>query len=190
MGLVGVYPGSFNPPTVAHLAIAEAAIRQASLARVDLAISRVPLGKEPGTGPDFEDRVAVVRGVAAHRRWLGVVVTDAQLIADITAGYDAVILGADKWAQVRDPGWYASVDDRDAAVARLPRLLVAARPPFPIDGADRLEVAPDQAEVSSTAVRAGRWEWMAPEAAAFDEATGAWSDPPRYAQWRLTHRGG
>ena len=38
--------------------------------------------------------------------------------------------------------------------------------------------------VSSTAVRAGRREWMAPEAAAFDEATGAWSDPARYARWR------
>jgi nicotinic acid mononucleotide adenylyltransferase len=70
MGLVGVYPGSFNPPTVAHLAIAEAAIRQTNLARVDLAISQVPLGKEPGTGPTFEDRVAVVRAVAAHRTWL------------------------------------------------------------------------------------------------------------------------
>jgi hypothetical protein len=81
------------------------------------------------------------------------------------------------------------VEDRDAAVARLPRLLVAARPPFPIDGADHLEVAPDQRQVSSTAVRAGRWDWMAPEAAAFDEATGAWSDPPRYREWLLTQRG-
>ena len=30
-----MYPGSFNPPTVAHLAIAEAAVQAHGLARVD-----------------------------------------------------------------------------------------------------------------------------------------------------------
>jgi hypothetical protein len=36
-------------------------------------------------------------------------------------------------------------------------------------------------------VRAGRHEWMASEARAFDERTGAWSDPERYERW-LAHR--
>ncbi|WP_419919708.1 hypothetical protein [Candidatus Poriferisocius sp.] len=43
---IGVYPGSFNPPTIGHLAIARAAPAQQGLDRVDLAVSRVALGKE------------------------------------------------------------------------------------------------------------------------------------------------
>ena len=42
----GVYPGSFDPPTIAHVAIAEAAVRAGALDRLDLAISRVALGKD------------------------------------------------------------------------------------------------------------------------------------------------
>ena len=57
--------------------------------------------------------------------------TDAQLITDIAAGYDVVVMGADKWAQVRDPAWYdGSTAARDAALARLARVLVAPRPGF------------------------------------------------------------
>jgi hypothetical protein len=40
-----------------------------------------------------------------------------------------------------------------------------------------LDVPPEHLEVSSTAVRAGRKEWMVAEAAAFDAETGAWSGP-------------
>ena len=42
-------------------------------------------------------------------------------------------MGADKWAQVRDPAWYG--DDprrRDAALAALPRVLVVPRPGFDV----------------------------------------------------------
>jgi len=38
-----------------------------------------------------------------------------------------------------------------------------------------LEVDAEHHEVSATDVRAGRREWMAPEAIAFDDRTGAWS---------------
>ena len=44
-----------------------------------------------------------------------------------------------------------------------------------------LELDAVHGPVSSTAVRAGQRAWMAPEAVAFDDATGAWSDPDRYA---------
>jgi nicotinic acid mononucleotide adenylyltransferase len=69
------YPGSFNPPTVAHLAIAEAARDQFGVDRVDLVLSRVALAKEHVLKPPFADRVATVERVAATRPWLGVVVT-------------------------------------------------------------------------------------------------------------------
>ncbi len=51
MSGIGVYPGSFDPPTVAHLAIAEAARDQAGLDRVVLAVSRAALGKEQRRQP-------------------------------------------------------------------------------------------------------------------------------------------
>jgi hypothetical protein len=218
---VGCYPGSFNPPTVAHLAIAEAAVVQAGLDRVDLVVSRLALGKEASAGPCLDDRLAVLESVATSRPWLAVRLTDAQLVADIVEGYDVAILGADKWAQINDPAWYGgSVAARDAAVARLPRLLIAprgsgswrhelpgggvealgpgaepARPGAesvgpgaePVGrGTEPLKIASHHLSVSSTAARAGRREWMIPEAAAFDVETGAWSDGERYAGWRAS----
>ncbi len=194
MGTTGVYPGSFDPPTVAHLAVAFAAHRQGRLDKVVLAVSRVALGKEGRQGPSVEDRLGVLQAVAATRPWLAAAVTDHQLIADVASGYDAVIVGADKWAQILDPAWYGSEAARDAALARLPRVLVVPRPPFSLQGGARLELPAGRAEllelpgehgaISSTAVREGRREWMAPEAYAFDEQTGAWSDPDRYRRWR------
>jgi len=160
----GVYPGSFDPPTIAHLAIAEAAVHAAELDRLDLAISREALGKDAQAQRPLEARLGAVERLAASRAWLGVVVTDAQLIADIAAGYDAVVMGADKWAQVRDPAWYG--DDaaaRDDALARLPRVLVAPRPGFAVVGAEVLELPADLGEVSSTAARAGGHHLIVPE---------------------------
>jgi hypothetical protein len=187
--VIGAYPGTFNPPTVAHLAIAEAAWRQGGLDRLDLLVSHAPLGKsDPATaGPVLSDRLAVLRSLSDARPWLGVRSTDLTLIADLATGYDAVVMGADKWLQVVDPVWYGgSVAARDAALAALPRVLLADRAGhagaaglLPA-GSLVLEVPVDHGLVSSTGVRSGRLDWMAPEAAAFDRETGAWSDPCRY----------
>jgi nicotinamide-nucleotide adenylyltransferase len=183
---VGVYPGSFNPPTVAHLALARAALEAGDLDRIDLAVSEVPLGKEDVTVPSLDDRIAVLEAVAATRLWLGVRRTPYRLLADIAEGYDALVVGADKWGQLVDPVWYDdSVAQRDRALARLPTVLVVPRPPYPgpDPGDDRwivIDIDPRHADVSSTEVRAGRTEWMAPEAAAWDRRTGGWSDPARY----------
>jgi hypothetical protein len=172
--VIGAYPGSFDPPTIAHLAIADAARRHADLARVDFVLSRVALGKESGHHATLDDRVAVLNAVAATRPWLGVHVTDAQLIVDVAAGYDVLILGADKWAQVIDPAWYGrSTQRRDEAVARLPRVLVFDRPldaPGPTHDVEVLHLDPAHHAMSSSAVRSGRRDWMLPEAA----ASGLW----------------
>lgn len=187
---IGVYPGSFNPPTIAHLAIAEAACRAGHLDRLDLVVSEQPLGKGAVTVPSLEDRLSVLTALSATRPWLGLRRTTDQLLADIAAGADALVLGADKWAQVQDPAWYGgSASARDAAVARLPLVLVAPRPPFPLPQPVEgrvliLTLASEHEEVSSTAVRTGRREWMAPEAAEFDRSSGAWSEPDRYRSER------
>jgi nicotinic acid mononucleotide adenylyltransferase len=163
-GARGVYPGSFDPPTIAHVAIAEAAVAEGALDRLDLAISRVALGKDAAAQPPLELRVAQLERLATARPWLRVVVTDAQLITDIAAGYDAVVMGADKWAQVRDPAWYdGSVAARDAALAGLARVLVAPRPGFDVIGAQVLGLPEHLQAVSSSAARAGGVDLIAPE---------------------------
>lgn len=181
--MIGAFPGSFNPPTIAHLAIAERAMAVAGLTRIDLILSRSALGKEHLGADSVPARAEILTRVAATRPWLGVVVTEHRLIADIAAGYDAVVLGADKWEQVHDPAWYGgSTVERDAALARLPRILVAPRtgaaPQRPAARGDRgfdvLDVPEALHSVSATAVRERRGEaerWILPEAL----ASGLWS---------------
>lgn len=174
---VGAYPGSFDPPTTAHVAIAEAAWRQGGLDRVHLVLSRSPLGKKP-TAATFELRLARLEKVAAGRPWLESRVSDHQLISDVVQGYQAVVMGADKWAQVTDPAWYGgSTHARDAAVAALPKVLLARRAGLSLDGplppgCIVLEIDERHAPVSSTLARAGRTDWIAPEALGLDH------DPP------------
>lgn len=164
---VGCFPGSFNPPTVAHLAVAEAAVAQGGLDRVDLVLSRVALGKEDVVSPTVDERRAVLAAVAATRPWLDVAVTDARLVVDLAAGYEAVIMGADKWAQVLDPRWYGgSLAARDVAVARLPRVLVAPRAGHRPCGVELLDVPDDLGGVGASAVRSGAPHargWALPE---------------------------
>ncbi|HYD10495.1 MAG TPA: hypothetical protein VEA78_10360 [Acidimicrobiales bacterium] len=159
------FPGSFNPPTVAHLDIADAARRQCGVDRVDLVLSRVAINKETVERPTVDERADVLHAVAANGRpWLGVVVTDDRLLVDIADGYDVLVLGADKWAQVIDARYYGDDDAaRDHAVARLPHLAFAPRvdtsaPP----GATVLDVA--HHDVSSTRAREGLRGLMLPEA--------------------------
>ena len=176
----GAYPGSFDPPTVAHLAVADAARHQGRLDRVDLIVSEVALGKEDHPGPPAAERLGVLRALSASRPWLGARLTSARLLVDIAAGYDVLVLGADKWAQLIDPAWYGGSEEaRDEVLRRIPPVLVAPRPPHPLPPqapprVGRLRIGPDHAQVSSTAVRAGRLEWMAEEAA----AAGLWGCTP------------
>ncbi|HEX7168611.1 MAG TPA: hypothetical protein VF230_16645 [Acidimicrobiales bacterium] len=163
----GCYPGSFDPLTVAHLAIAEAAVQQCALARLDLVLSRNALGKEAHASP-LPERVAAIARAGATRPWLGVVVTDAQLLADLARGYDVLVVGADKWHQLHDVSFYGgSAEARDAAMARLPGVACAPRAgvaPPETPGITVLDLAPWVGAVSSTGARKGAVEWIAPEA--------------------------
>ncbi|MCH7787806.1 MAG: hypothetical protein IH940_00015 [Acidobacteria bacterium] len=126
----GVFPGSFDPPTIAHLAIGEAALRSHDLGVVVFSLSTDPLGKSGDCQSPLDDRVAVLELEASHRSWLEVQVTEARLLVDIADGFEVLVLGADKWHQIHDPAFYGDDDaERDAALARLPTLAVAPRPP-------------------------------------------------------------
>ena len=174
-----VFPGTFNPPTVAHLAIADAAREQFGLTALDFAITNVPLGKEGLVRPTVDERATVLRHVCATRPGYDVVVTDQRLIADIATGYDAVVVGADKWAQIVDPLWYADISARDAALRRLPPIvIVTPRAGSAIDASLHpvhwLTIDPVHLHVSSTAARGGELHLMLAEAV----ASGLWGDTP------------
>ncbi len=171
---IGVYPGSFNPPTIAHVEIALTARSIHRLDRVDLAVSVSALGKVDVVRPTFAERLAVIEASVAAVDGLGVIVTEHQLIADIADGYQVVVMGADKWHQVNDVSWYTGEAERDAAIASLPALALAPRTGFSVPDEHRLPVDAHLLDVSSSAVRAGRTEWMTPQARAHHQATGAW----------------
>ena len=160
----GAYPGTFDPPTIAHLAIAEAARAQCALDRVELVLNREPLGKT--SMRPLDARLEMLEAVAANRPWLHVVVTEKLHLADIAADYDVLILGADKWGQVLDVAFYDSAAARDDAIARLPTLAVAPRQGLSVP--DRCVVLDiELSDVSSTAARAGRVDYVVPEARPF-----------------------
>ena len=168
-----VYPGSFDPPTIAHVHLAQTAISQLGLDRVDFAISSTTLGKDDSHLTPIDNRVDELRAIARGDDRLGVVVTPHSLLADISEGYDVIILGADKWQQVLDPVWYGDFDARTQALLRLPLVALAPRPPWPMPADDPaaeppagvavviLDTDPAHHPVSATEVRAGREEWRA-----------------------------
>ena len=155
---IAAYPGTFDPPTIAHVAVAEAALAVCGVNRVELVLSLDPIGKAGAT--PIEGRIAAVEALAADRPWLTVAVTEHRLISDVAQGYDVVVMGADKWAQVLDPSYHPSEDAWRASLDRLPQVAVARRGDDPIEG-DVLVLEVDLGHVSSTAVRDGREEWRA-----------------------------
>lgn len=158
------FPGSFDPLTVAHLAVADAVRAQRGAERVDLVLSREALGKEGRAHSSVEARLTVIEAHAERRPWIRGVVTDDQLLVDIAEGYDILVVGADKWHQLHDPGFYeGSETARDDALARLPSLAVVPRAgvALPHDQSELLQIPEHHREVSSTAVRQGRHEWRA-----------------------------
>jgi len=136
------------------------------LDEVHLAVSRVALDKPTPPGPRFDERIAILKADAKRHDWLHVSTTDDQLIAEIARGFDAVIMGADKWSQVNDPIYYDNASARDAAVASLPTVIVAERAGIRVRAVDAtvLRVPRELHDVSSTAARLGNRTLMAPEA--------------------------
>jgi nicotinic acid mononucleotide adenylyltransferase len=161
------FPGSFNPLTIAHLAIAEAALEQCGIDSLVLVISEVALGKDDGTQPDARKRADAARRFCFTRPWLKVEVSPSQLLVDVAKGYEWLILGADKWNQVQELRWYDNDEHvRDNALKQLPRLAIVPRAPTVLQNAPVSAltlVLPDPAlsAVSSTGVRQGNHAWRA-----------------------------
>ncbi|HEV7215203.1 MAG TPA: nicotinate-nicotinamide nucleotide adenylyltransferase [Chloroflexota bacterium] len=140
---LAVMSGSFNPPTQAHLGLAQAALATGQFDRLLLAMAVRTINKEQIVGATLEERCAMLAALVRDEPRLAVLATNrglyveqAQAIQASFAPSDlAVIVGFDKIVQILDPRYYA---DRDAAMRDLfarARFLVAPR-----DGGGRGEI--------------------------------------------------
>ena len=132
LGSLAVFPGSFNPPTSAHLLLAERARRE-GFACVLFVLARNTIGKE-ASGMIAEDRLLALRFIA-QRAGMGVAVCSSGLYVDMAdaaamlypGAEVAFLIGSDKVSQIFDPSYYTDREDAlDALFARA-RLVVAPR---------------------------------------------------------------
>lgn len=133
---IGLLPGSFNPLTNAHVALAQAALVAGRLDALYFALSRQTVDKERVRRPTLADRALVLNEYARRDARLGVLLTNRGLYAEQAVAARAAfpharelgfVVGFDKAVQIFDPRYYA---DRDAALQTLfarATLLVAPR---------------------------------------------------------------
>jgi nicotinic acid mononucleotide adenylyltransferase len=162
------YPGTFNPATVAHLAVARATCQQLPIDEFVFVLTTQTLGKNDSEMTSVELRADALRALALRSTTTGeppwsVQVTTQSLLADLAQGFDWLVMGADKWHQINELRWYNDdAAQRDAAIGALPAVAIAPRSPFEIPShLTKLVIADAHQHVSSTAVRAGRIEWKA-----------------------------
>jgi len=173
-----VFPGAFNPPTLAHLALARAA-RGLGFDLVAFALATRTIDKEDSGGLALDERLRLLRAIAEAEPGLGALVQNRGLYADqalaIRAAWPeleelAFVVGMDKVAQIFDRRYYEDFAGSLASLFRHARLIVAAR--GTLDRAaleamlagepeasrhaariDWLELDPRWRELSATAVR-------------------------------------
>ncbi|GHO43222.1 hypothetical protein KSX_13850 [Ktedonospora formicarum] len=138
-GNIIVFTGSFNPPTLAHLAMLKQAQQYARAhapMRLYTAMSKQTVDKESVTRPLFLDRLELLTRLMRRFRSSGVLLFNRGLYAEqalairhslpnVRAIY--FLMGFDKIVQILDPRYY---EDRDKALEGLfaqARLLVAPR---------------------------------------------------------------
>jgi len=176
---LGILPGTFNPVTVAHVALARAAL--AHVDEVLLVLPRVFPHKDY-SGASFADRIGMLREVALAEPGCSVAAADRGLFLDIAAEccdeYGpsvrlTFLCGRD--AAERIAGWDYDTPGALEEMLRRFDLLVAARageydPPAALRSAvRRLDLDPAVADVSATEVRqraasGEAWEHLVPGA--------------------------
>ena len=140
-GNILVFPGSFNPPTVAHLALLRQARkfanRQGGHWQLYAALSKQIVDKEAVERLTLLDRVVLLDGILHQQvKHAGILLLNRGLYVEQAEGIRAAfpqvrrlsfLLGFDKIVQILDPRYYT---DRDAALRELlheAHLLVAPR---------------------------------------------------------------
>lgn len=133
---VGLLPGSFNPLTSAHIALAEAARRAANLDAVVWSVAARTIDKESVTRATVPDRLAQLAAYVLLEQMDAVVllnrglyVEQVRVLRTLAGGtmVPAIVVGFDKVVQIFDARYYA---DRKGALDDLfshATLLVAPR---------------------------------------------------------------
>jgi len=176
---LGILPGTFNPVTVAHLAVAQAGLRA-----VDEVVFLLPRAfpHKPYTGASFEDRIGMLQSVLPRDSQFSIATSQSGLFKDIAAEYRTAfgpdtqltfLCGRD--AAERIATWDYGEPHAFHSMLHQFNLLVAARhgeyevPDELHDAIVRLELRGPYDHVSSSEVRdrirQGRdWEHLVPPA--------------------------
>jgi len=130
-----VFPGAFNPPTLAHLALARAA-RDRGFDLVTFALATRTIDKEDAGGLALDERLELLRAIAVGEDGLGALVQNRGLYAEQAEAIQKAwptleeltfVVGMDKVAQLDDRRYVADFEGSVATLFRRARLLVAAR---------------------------------------------------------------
>lgn len=122
---VGILPGSFNPPTRAHVELALEAKKSFKLDSVIFTISRVTIDKEEIEGLCLEDRLLILSLIARELGWVSLAATNRGLYYEqanalrVLLGRKAkfyFLVGMDKVLQILDPRYY---ENRESALLSL-----------------------------------------------------------------------
>ena len=119
---IGILPGSFNPPTQAHLKLAARAQASFQLDHLLFTVSRVTIDKERIEGLGLEDRLLLLSLLVGSLGWTSLAVVNRGLYFEQARAFRRVlgplpriyfVVGMDKVIQIFDPRYYA---DREAAL--------------------------------------------------------------------------
>ena len=122
---VALLAGSFDPITIAHAAMAEAALRRSERVVLVYSVRTLPKEGEPGAPLLSEpERLAWLERFRQGRARVAIGVSSHGLLADqVLAATErfpgaavSLVVGSDKLLQLLDPNWY---EDVDATLARL-----------------------------------------------------------------------
>ncbi len=156
---VGLFAGTFNPLTHAHVALAEAARAAGNLDLIAWTLAVVTVDKERVERATLPDRSAQIAAYCDGRAGDALVVVNRGLYVDQARALHAlmaptarlaIVVGYDKVVQIFDPRYYA---DRDAALAELfaeANLLAAPRAGQGPHELERLLARPENARFAAS----------------------------------------
>ncbi len=154
-----IMPGSYNPPTSAHLALAEAGRQAIPQAGLFLALGTTIIDKERTERATLLDRLLLLDQIARRSGQIGVLLTNQGLYVEQAraaraafprAGQIVFVVGYDKIEQIFDARYY---QDRDAALKELFSLasfLVAPRAGHAADDVAALLSRPENREFQAS----------------------------------------
>ena len=138
-GRIGILCGAFNPPTLAHVELAQCAKDRFQLDHVLFTLSRITIDKEKVEGLSQEDRMLLLSLIAGELGWASVAAVNKGLYFEQARAFRSLfgnkarlffVVGMDKVMQIFDPRYY---QDKEKALKGLfteVHLIAASRGPW------------------------------------------------------------